>query len=111
MTRTWAWQEKILSKRVVQFTSSEVKWQCGEASGCEFTTYLEPGKLSVLSSPKGRGVHSQWYSLVCDYTERELTYISDRLPAMSGVASIIQNAISSDYLAGLWRNNLQFDLL
>jgi hypothetical protein len=111
MKRAWAWQEKILSKRVVQFTSCEVSWQCCETSSCECSAHQETGKPSVLTIAKGRDAYSQWHRLVYDYTRRNLTYISDRLPAMSGVASIIQTTISSDYLAGLWRNNLEFDLL
>jgi hypothetical protein len=111
MERAWAWQEKILSKRIVQFTSSEVKWQCREAGGCECTTKREPGMLSVLAVDEGIDVYCHWHRLIHDYTGLNLTYISDRLPAMSGVASIVQNAVSSDYLAGLWRNNLHFGLL
>ena len=50
--------------------------------------------------------YSFWESAVQDYSNRRLTFQTDRLPAISAVASIIADATGDRYLAGLWRNDL-----
>lgn len=43
-----------------------------------------------------------WYVLLEEYTKRVLTYPSDLLPALSGLASKVQKLTKATYLAGLW---------
>ena len=50
--------------------------------------------------------YSFWESAVLHYSGRKLTFQTDRLPAISAVASIIADATGDRYLAGLWRNDL-----
>ena len=50
--------------------------------------------------------YSFWETAVWSYSERSLTVETDRLPAISAVASVIAEATGDRYLAGLWRNNL-----
>ena len=50
--------------------------------------------------------YSFWESAVKNYSARTLTFQTDRLPAISAVASIIADATGDRYLAGLWRNDL-----
>lgn len=109
-TRAWAWQEKVLAKRIIQFTAQEVKWHCYEECLCECSARAESGKLSVPLHGE-RDMYSHWHELVKNYSGHKLTFLSDRLPAISGVASIIRTLVSSDYLAGLWRENLARDVL
>jgi hypothetical protein len=45
-----------------------------------------------------------WYELVCHFTLLELTYHSDRLPALSGLAAKFHGA-SDEYICGLWRSD------
>lgn len=52
-----------------------------------------------------------WSNLVTQYSERNITVDSDRLLAISGVAQHIQYLTDDEYLAGLWRSNLLFNLL
>lgn len=40
------------------------------------------------------------------YGPRKLTRASDKLPAISGIASLYEENIGGEYLAGLWKNNL-----
>jgi hypothetical protein len=49
---------------------------------------------------------SRWYNLVRDYGKRDLTYITDRLPALSGLAKVFESQLHDKYIAGLWLNNL-----
>lgn len=53
----------------------------------------------------------EWYRLVQRYTGRKLTLDSDRLPAISGIAQRLNNILDDEYLAGLWRSTLEYDLL
>ncbi|KAL8863460.1 MAG: hypothetical protein Q9178_000141 [Gyalolechia marmorata] len=48
-----------------------------------------------------------WQEVVMMYTNRRLTYVSDLLPALSGIASEYLNkaAAGEEYFAGLWRNS------
>jgi hypothetical protein len=45
-----------------------------------------------------------------EYTKRRITYPADKLPALSGVASIIQKVTGSEYFTGLWVENFIADL-
>ena len=40
------------------------------------------------------------------YTARELTFETDRLPAIAGIARKIQDITGDTYMAGLWKNDL-----
>lgn len=48
----------------------------------------------------------QWYNVVTEYTIRHLTYQSDKLPAISGIAKAFQRRTGYTYLAGLWKEDL-----
>lgn len=37
--------------------------------------------------------------------------IEDKLPALSGIASLLKPKIGGSYAAGLWENAMHFDLL
>jgi hypothetical protein len=51
-----------------------------------------------------------WYAMVRVYSLRKLTKQSDKVPAISGIAAIVSDKISSSYVAGLWKDTLLFDL-
>ena len=48
------------------------------------------------------GVFAAWYRIVKQYSRRALTYESDRLPAISGIARSIGSSTGFTYLAGIW---------
>ncbi|RYP08513.1 hypothetical protein DL764_001844 [Monosporascus ibericus] len=51
-----------------------------------------------------------WQKLVEAYSARSLTYETDRLPALSGVASRVHRQLGFRYLAGLWKEGLPANL-
>lgn len=55
---------------------------------------------------------SYWYTaLISDeYSGRKLTYTSDKLPALSGLARTFHNDLQTDYFAGIWRCAFEFGL-
>ncbi|KAF4439024.1 HET-domain-containing [Fusarium acutatum] len=56
-------------------------------------------------------VWDMWDDLVTYYSRRHLTFVTDKLPALSGVASRVHEITKSRYLAGLWEDNLGVGLL
>lgn len=56
--------------------------------------------------------HEEWTKTIEDYSGRQLTHWTDRLIALSGLASQTQMAVSGErYIAGLWRGDVIKDLL
>lgn len=51
-----------------------------------------------------------WHKMVAQYSNLNLSRMSDRLPALSGLAEQISPE-SRPYLAGLWQDTLRLDLL
>tara|TARA_R110002003_G_scaffold206_1_gene15740 strand:+ start:1482 stop:2342 length:861 start_codon:yes stop_codon:yes gene_type:complete len=65
----------------------------------------------VLSfSTHGDGL-SRWYRMIGKYSNMCLTYGSDRLPALSGIASRFATKLGDEYIAGMWRRDLVFGLI
>jgi Heterokaryon incompatibility protein (HET) len=52
-----------------------------------------------------------WRDIIKLYTVRCLTFDRDALPAISGLARLIQRRVLDTYLAGLWREDLHRELL
>jgi hypothetical protein len=44
-----------------------------------------------------------WPSIVTDYSKRRLTFPSDKLPALAGIAMVVHQNTGYQYVAGLWR--------
>ncbi|KAI9763456.1 MAG: hypothetical protein M1839_006448, partial [Geoglossum umbratile] len=105
-TRGWGIQERLLSRRVLEFGTRQTRWSCrtnieGYSEG--WTPHIErsvgrPEYLPadvVLSGIDVSGQHPQssldelcshWNKLVISYTNRRLTIESDRILAISGLA-------------------------
>jgi len=47
---------------------------------------------------------------VSEYTERKLAFVTDKLPAISGVAARLQQATKGRYLAGIWEETMPANL-
>ncbi|KAK3695869.1 heterokaryon incompatibility protein-domain-containing protein [Podospora appendiculata] len=65
---------------------------------------LERQKINI-------NAYSAWYYLLSDYSGRDLTVGSDKLPAISGVARVFAEHRNDTYLAGLWKGDLPSGLL
>jgi hypothetical protein len=127
MQRGWVFQERMLPQRVLYFGDVDVLWECSELSSC----YCGFWATNSYESPHGGrskkgysdtlqrslqlddyALVSWWRTALSSYTRMNLTYPSDRLPAIAGVARQISRYMSSPrYLAGLWDAHLVSDLL
>ncbi|KAH7386838.1 hypothetical protein DE146DRAFT_665796 [Phaeosphaeria sp. MPI-PUGE-AT-0046c] len=109
--RAWACQESYCAVRLIRFTDTEVKWRCNTAAGCEchggFNTQVE--KQLQIADDKDT-IFEQWRQVSIEFAGRSLTYHSDRLPALAGIASRFHARLESNYIAGLWQTELPFNL-
>lgn len=123
MTRAWAYQERLISPRLLHFTSGELMWECSELRSCECTPTEErrspffryhsekKNHSEALTHHNPGDIQRQWWKMVEDYSSLDLSFEKDKLPALSGVAKQIQSSRKDDeYLAGLWKNTLIDDL-
>ena len=112
-SRAWVWQENVLSTRVLHYIPVELIWEC-RTEVCSEDGAVPRGLYSMRLAQKlanhQSSPYNSWHDLVDTYSVRQLTYETDRLPALSGVASKIQEIVQSRYLAGLWECNLPNDL-
>jgi hypothetical protein len=58
---------------------------------------------------KGNLYSSNWKNLISLYSQKELTFQKDVLPALSGITNRIRD--DKDYHGGLWGKTLDYDLL
>jgi len=122
LSRGWGFQERMLATRIVHFTPSELVWECQKLRKCECGV-MESNLFPVMNNlgsalricleqPKDeRSVRQMWREIVNSYSVRKLTQIDDKLPALSGIAGLLQERSGDTYAAGLWRRSLPFDLL
>ncbi|KAL2072032.1 hypothetical protein VTL71DRAFT_11375 [Oculimacula yallundae] len=112
--RAWAFQERLLSRRIVHFCSNELIWECKTDHVCRHGGSARVAKsprtmFNDLVSQKSLATDGKrWSDIVEWYTSLLLTYEQDRLPALSGIAAQLFN--SSNYLAGLSKEDLLFGL-
>lgn len=134
--RAWSYQEKIMAKRILYFQEQQMAWGCSECiyteswgttpwfdtvyyMGWGSTVLLAAGDIHKLmrgeslyrtpNDPEGNSLEPRlacWYKCVQEYAHRELTYESDKLPALSGLAHGLCVPELKEYLAGLWEVDL-----
>lgn len=109
--RAWALQERTLSPRVLAYGAWQVWWKCRSALRCDGGTvdnFVGNGAelVSLAGALDQEWSWEVWESLVSDYSRRGLSVPSDKLPALSAIASRFQENIHDDYCAGLWRSKL-----
>ncbi|KAK3389774.1 heterokaryon incompatibility protein-domain-containing protein [Podospora didyma] len=119
LLRAWCLQERLLSRRMVHFTRAELVWECRSKVDCECGKLNSPGSLSSGPSSKGEWSTSQehvklfllWHKTVSLYAKLRISFPSDRLPAISGLAKKLQSRGAGRYVAGIWEENVFADLL
>jgi hypothetical protein len=116
-TRAWVLQERMLSPRILHFSEYEMAWECDTCCQCECTVLPRKPAIrsfrSVLRDSqlsKESGLDA-WFNLVGKYSTLNLTFESDKLPAIAALASSAANYLNKTYIAGLWKEDLPYCLL
>ncbi|KAK0638553.1 heterokaryon incompatibility protein-domain-containing protein [Cercophora newfieldiana] len=122
-SRAWAFQERFLATRTIHFGRDELGWSCSSVEACECKGIIPDDPLTILTRADfGISIRnlsrctqdwaasvvcgSLWTDIVKEYTGRDLSHNTDRLPALSGVAETL--SISGDqYAFGLWKSGIQ----
>lgn len=122
-SRAWCFQERLLGRRIVHYTKSEIVWECLTCLECECNSLdgftrnplLMIRRLAAETTRRqGRSSEDSlllWRDLVAQYSQRQLTFRKDTLPALSGLARNWASNGLGRYLAGLWESDLQRGLL
>jgi hypothetical protein len=105
-----------LAPRTLHFLQDELLWECVDDVACECgESSLERSKKFIHNKSRAEASAKMvWHAWVSEYSALDITFRSDRLPAISGLANRLDRAVQGalgDYLAGLWRNTLVGDLL
>lgn len=115
--RGWVHQEISMSKRLLIFDTNILYMRCGGLQACEngwhssqTHPHLDELDHKALVGSR-RGPFSVFARHVEKYFEKQLTVETDRLQALAALASQVQRSTGSQYIAGLWRDNLGNDLL
>jgi hypothetical protein len=122
LTRAWAFQERLLSPRILHFGPCELLWECNaavfcECSGVEYDTSRIQLKLdhkSVLDGASGSPdiiLPGEWRNRVHEFTRLNMTFDRDIFLSLSGAVKQIQRIRTAEYVAGLWQDDLVEDLL
>ncbi|KAK1752790.1 heterokaryon incompatibility protein-domain-containing protein [Echria macrotheca] len=116
LSRAWAYQESLLSRRLIYFTNTEIVWECRGMR--RFQCGLPETDDHVMISQTGRqmgweNVFDIWENIVRDYSRLSLTFQNDKLPALSGIATKVarhHRERLGRYVAGCWIGTLFEDL-
>ncbi|KKZ66851.1 hypothetical protein EMCG_07456 [[Emmonsia] crescens] len=135
LTRGWVYQERMLSTRILHFSRYELFFECRSSIFCEcddieFNGSSPETPIALFKIEHAEALHdytsswaeqfqgairyqgaSLWRTMVGCYTALLLTKSKDRLPAISGIAKDLGARRQSRYLAGLWEESINDDLL
>jgi hypothetical protein len=117
--RAWAFQEMILSPRILHFAEDQMYWQCRNDLFSEdglvrltspLQNYFQSGKFI---SQDEQGGWRLWWEWVQVYSTLRLSNTKDKTAALAGLTTLYEKSrdASDKPLAGLWRSDLHFGLL
>ncbi|RDW64713.1 hypothetical protein BP6252_10364 [Coleophoma cylindrospora] len=125
--RAWVLQETLLSRRQIVYSEREIIWrtqgnqyQTVVASPRSYASVMEDIPMNLFSPahraefPSAReftaSCIASWSAIVTDFTQRGITVADDRLPAISGVAAVLQRSWKDRYVVGMWESTLAMHL-
>jgi len=117
--RAWPLQERVLSTRVLSFSSRGLTWSCNSSdinpsvfrkAPPPFAEFRAIKALPGLGFLAPSSMTDPWLQARAEYAKRSVTYLSDRLPAISALATEVATKTGWTYLAGLWKENLFSEL-
>jgi hypothetical protein len=118
--RAWTFQERLLSHRLLDFSTTQIRWRCQTSKkhhgGCHLnfpdhypgSNFINDAAMSSYDAEKWDGI---WETLVSEYSQRSLSFEQDKLLAFSAIAQEMSKSRKDRYLAGLWEDDLPQNLL
>ncbi|KFY40316.1 hypothetical protein V494_03573 [Pseudogymnoascus sp. VKM F-4513 (FW-928)] len=109
--RAWAVQERLLSPRTLHFSKTDLFWECRHRDASESFPEGSPAFEHQHMFHRDRKPISEiWHTIIKLYTGSKLSFPSDKLVAISGLAQRAFKENGDQYLAGLWRKDIEFQL-
>lgn len=122
--RAWVLQERLLSRRTLHFTDSQLLWDCCQSihletfkhplseKDAQIQGFTGPKSNQSLLSMDARDAENgdKWLDVVRSYSNTLLSYRSDKLFALSGLVSHFERLLGDSYCAGMWRRSMLFHL-
>lgn len=112
-SRGWVHQEISFSRRLLVFGTNMLYMRCKEFQACE--NGWRSSDLGSSQLPEVPQCLDEPFKMfagnVMEIYNKEITVETDRLPAIAGLASQVASLTRSQYVAGLWRDNLANDLI
>ncbi|KAB5535296.1 heterokaryon incompatibility protein-domain-containing protein [Coniochaeta sp. 2T2.1] len=115
--RGWTYQERHLASRRFVFGGPRgVSFTCAEQSSAyvadAWTRSKDNGELVArISGDDDDDPSTRWHEIIKESSFRSLTYHTDRLPAIAGLAQEHVPTPGDVYIAGLWRSQIIDDLM
>ncbi|KAL2159602.1 hypothetical protein VTH06DRAFT_2171 [Thermothelomyces fergusii] len=114
--RAWVLQEYLLSRRIVHFVTGELLWDCRKTEGCECQiqqVLTGRPQFHHRDRKNWRTLGISWWHIVETLSRRGMTYPSDSLPALAGIAKAVSTSWKQNdcYIAGHWKSELPRSLL
>ncbi|KAF5574200.1 heterokaryon incompatibility protein [Fusarium pseudocircinatum] len=127
LSRGWVFQEGLCSPRGLYVSRRHgLWWDCGTMIDMidshesiltgdtdhafdprtERRSFLSLSNLSNHHSMAIRDFSFTWYDWMEEFTSRDLTRITNRLPAVAGMASYVASLSGMNYKAGLWEEDI-----
>ena len=122
--RGWVIQERYLSPRILHFGARQLYWECATSQRCEsslkglnkWVNTYDATKSSSLRERLSWGVKKQdgqssssldhWVVAVDRFSRSEITFPSDKLVALSGLARTLHDESLGSYMGGLWSEDI-----
>jgi hypothetical protein len=107
-TRGWTYQERMLSRKLLMFTSSQVFYQCHR--GCNFQeqfrlrsecNHLAPFDPRAVLDLESRSTWETYALAVAEYTKRSLGDPNDKLRAFEGLTNFLASPLQTHFFFGL----------
>ncbi|KAI0532647.1 heterokaryon incompatibility protein-domain-containing protein [Xylaria digitata] len=124
LQRAWVLQERMLAPRTLHFAQEQLVWECTELTACEqypngldhetrFGVTKTDKRLLSTVGPTTERIEAveTWDSMLSAYTSCQLTKETDKFIALSGIALKFSSFFKGGYLAGLWVESFNADLL
>ncbi|MCJ1324237.1 hypothetical protein MMC10_000899 [Thelotrema lepadinum] len=122
--RAWCLQERLLATRVLHFTRGEMVFECRSDVRCECNAFERRRDWLLDANEKVDFDHfithkslgtarswDNWWYFVESFSRRYVTEPTDRLPALAGAARRVAREELGTYLAGMWRQGLESNLI
>ncbi len=114
-SRAWILQERLLTQRMLFFGSRRMYFECNTnlfVEDCQIPVLENPfhevelAKFSFASNFSPRDWLYTWYRIAEQYSQTEMTHLSDKFPALSGIAKEMAKVVHDEYIAGILKSDL-----